>query len=336
MAPTTVWKATARPYATARTATPVASGSAAKAIVMPAMDATITGRKPRRSATQPPTGEQAAPRTGATPSTRPDRAGHHERRVRDVVDEQGQVLRRHLAADEDHAVDEEQPAHDRVGQDASDGGEGKVSRCFPSARPPAGPPSTPRPATAPRRSTGRPRRRRPRRWPRWSWSIMNSPRAGPAPKPSGLLAAKMPIARPRRCDGATSRIAAIITPLLPSWKPTRSIATTSCQGARLAATTTEDDRLHERAADDHRLAAVLVGPDAPERDQAAAPRGRRARPGCPRSARRRARSSQPRSACWAGTRRSGPLRSPSTNEANQYRASRERQSGAGLGFIRAA
>ena len=34
--------------------------------------------------------------------------------------------------------------------------------------------------------------------PRWRWSIMNAPRAGPAPKPKGLLAAKSPIARPKR------------------------------------------------------------------------------------------------------------------------------------------
>ncbi len=66
---------------------------------------------------------------------------------------------------------------------------------------------------------------------------MKVPSVGPAPKPSGLLAAKMPIARPSLRRGVTSRMAAIITPVLPSWNPTRSIAATSCQSDWLAATT---------------------------------------------------------------------------------------------------
>ena len=66
--------------------------------------------------------------------------------------------------------------------------------------------------------------------------IMTAPIAGPSPNPSGLLEAKMPIANPSLGRGVTSRIAAIMTPELPSWKPTSTMLTASCHGAPLAAT----------------------------------------------------------------------------------------------------
>jgi len=67
--------------------------------------------------------------------------------------------------------------------------------------------------------------------------------------------------------GAESRIPPSITPVLPSWNPMRSSTIATCQGSRAKGHAGEDDHLDERAPDDHRLAAVAIRPDAPERDE---------------------------------------------------------------------
>ena len=77
----------------------------------------------------------------------------------------------------------------------------------------------------------------------------------------------MAIARPRTGRGVTSRIPASMTPVLPSWRPIRSIDGATCHGSRLERHRAEHDGLDERAPDDDGLAAVLVGPDAPQRHQ---------------------------------------------------------------------
>ena len=77
------------------------------------------------------------------------------------------------------------------------------------------------------KTTGRP-------W--WRPSTIRPPRTGPIAIPTGPLAPNRAIAVPIRRRGAESRIAASITPVLPSWKPTRSIDPASCQGSRLRAT----------------------------------------------------------------------------------------------------
>ena len=60
---------------------------------------------------------------------------------------------------------------------------------------------------------------------------------------------------------------ASMTPVLPSWKPMSSTLRATCHGSLARAIADEDDGLDERAPDDDRLAAVLVGPHAPERHE---------------------------------------------------------------------
>ncbi len=67
-------------------------------------------------------------------------------------------------------------------------------------------------------------------------SMSTPARAGPTAKPIGPDAPKTAMVTPRRRSGVTSRIPASITPVLPSWKPIRSIETASCHGSRESAT----------------------------------------------------------------------------------------------------
>ncbi len=67
-------------------------------------------------------------------------------------------------------------------------------------------------------------------------STIRPPRTGPIAIPIGPAAPNRAIAVPSRGRGVESRIAASITPVLPSWKPTRSIEPASCHGSRLRAT----------------------------------------------------------------------------------------------------
>ncbi len=67
-------------------------------------------------------------------------------------------------------------------------------------------------------------------------STIRPPRTGPIAMPIGPLAPNKAIAVPSRGRGVASRIAASITPVLPSWKPTRSREPASCHGSRLRAT----------------------------------------------------------------------------------------------------
>ncbi len=60
---------------------------------------------------------------------------------------------------------------------------------------------------------------------------------------------------------------ASITPVFPSWKPISSMLNASCHGSRRQRDAGEDDRLDQRAPDDDRLPAVLVGPHAPQRHE---------------------------------------------------------------------
>ena len=65
----------------------------------------------------------------------------------------------------------------------------------------------------------------------------------------------------------TSRMPASITPVLPSWNPMSSIDERELPRLARQRHAGEDDRLDERAPDDDDLAAVLVGPGAPQRDE---------------------------------------------------------------------
>ena len=65
---------------------------------------------------------------------------------------------------------------------------------------------------------------------------MIAPIPGPTAIPTGEVAPKSAIAVPRRRRGVTSRIAASITPVLPSWNPTSRRLSPSCHGVRLSAT----------------------------------------------------------------------------------------------------
>ena len=56
-------------------------------------------------------------------------------------------------------------------------------------------------------------------------------------------------------------------PVLPSWNPMSSIARRDLPRLAGEGHAGEDDRLDQRAPDDDDLAAVLVGPGAPQRDE---------------------------------------------------------------------
>jgi len=73
-----------------------------------------------------------------------------------------------------------------------------------------------------------------RDWP--NPSTMMPPRTGPTAKPIGPLAPKKAMIVPRRARGTTSRMAASMTPVLPSCSPMRSRLNASCHGSRLSAT----------------------------------------------------------------------------------------------------
>ena len=91
--------------------------------------------------------------------------------------------------------------------------------------------------------------------------------AGPTAKPTGPDAPKIAIVVPRRARGVTSRIPASMIPVLPSWNADeqhreRDLPRLAGQGHA-----GKHDRLDERAPDDDHLAAVLVGPRPPQRDE---------------------------------------------------------------------
>ncbi len=102
--------------------------------------------------------------------------------------------------------------------------------------------------------------------PQPSESTTIAPRTGPMAKPIGPALPNQARATPIRPVGAESRIAPSMTPALPSWRPTRSMLRARCRLARQG-DADEDGRLDEGAPDDDDLAAVLVGPDAPQRDE---------------------------------------------------------------------
>jgi hypothetical protein len=65
---------------------------------------------------------------------------------------------------------------------------------------------------------------------------MIPPTIGPSANPMPLAAPNMPTAKPSRARGLASRMAASMTPELPSWSPTRSIAIANCHGSCARAT----------------------------------------------------------------------------------------------------
>ena len=71
---------------------------------------------------------------------------------------------------------------------------------------------------------------------RWSPSIINPPSTGPRAKPSGPVAPNSPVTVPTRSRGVTSRSAASITPVFPSWSPTSRRLAASCHGSWAIAT----------------------------------------------------------------------------------------------------
>ena len=98
-------------------------------------------------------------------------------------------------------------------------------------------------------------------------SIRRPARAGPTANPIGPDAPKIAIVVPSRRIGVTSRMPASMTPVFPSWNPMRSMLRASCHGSRRQRHAGEHHRLDERAAHDDGLAAVLVGPHAPQRHE---------------------------------------------------------------------
>ena len=67
-------------------------------------------------------------------------------------------------------------------------------------------------------------------------STICPPTNGPMAKPTGPMAPKTALTVPIRPRGATSRRAASMTPVLPSWRPVSSSAAASCQGSAASAT----------------------------------------------------------------------------------------------------
>ena len=98
-------------------------------------------------------------------------------------------------------------------------------------------------------------------------SIRIPARTGPAANPIGPEAPKMAIVVPSRAFGVTSRIPASITPVLPELEPDQQHRQRELPRLARQGDAGEDDRLHEGAADDHHLAAVLVGPGTPQRHE---------------------------------------------------------------------
>ena len=65
---------------------------------------------------------------------------------------------------------------------------------------------------------------------------MNAPSTGPNAIPRGPVAPNRPVTVPTRARGVTSRRAASITPVFPSWSPTSRRLAASCHGSRARAT----------------------------------------------------------------------------------------------------
>ena len=85
--------------------------------------------------------------------------------------------------------------------------------------------------------------------------------------PTGPLAPNRAIAVPRRRRESASRMAARITPVLPSWKPTSRKHIGQLPGLVAEGDAGKHDRLDQGTPDDHHLAAVLVRPHAPQRHE---------------------------------------------------------------------
>ena len=72
--------------------------------------------------------------------------------------------------------------------------------------------------------------------PQCSPSTITPPSAGPTAKPIGPLTPKSASAVPSRTRGVESLMAPSMIPVLPSWKPMRSMLPASCHGSRDRAT----------------------------------------------------------------------------------------------------
>ena len=98
-------------------------------------------------------------------------------------------------------------------------------------------------------------------------SIRMPASAGPIANPTAPDAPKSAIAVPSRRRGVTSRMPASMIPVLPELEPDQQHRNGELPRLAREGDGHEDDRLDQRAPDDHDLAAVLVGPGAPERDE---------------------------------------------------------------------
>ena len=183
----------------------------------------------------------------------------------DLVDEQGHVRRRHLAADEHRAVHDEEPAHDRVRHDTANGSE-----------------SEPNGATG-RNLLGtdllRTERQQDRHAHRESRGQGEDGGAGGMKAVDHDSSESRSGAKPEHAAGGedTERQAQPATrrdvtdgghhhAAVAELEPHQQHSNHELPGRPAGRDYSKHDRLNKSATDDHGLAAVLVGPHAPQRD----------------------------------------------------------------------
>ena len=217
----------------------------------------------RRSARPPPRRAPPAPMTNpiadASPCRRPD----------DPLDDQRLVRPRHLVREERHEVDREDPdgspdrrddaAHgpERQRQDAALRHDRRPDLARPERRRARGRRSTARAETRNTADSDQPR----------PSTRTSPPRNGPIANPIGPAAPKIAIVVPIRRLGTTSRMRRQHDPGVAELEPDQQQAQRELPRLPRQGDAGEHDRLDEAAPDDDRLARVLVGPDAPQRDE---------------------------------------------------------------------
>ena len=186
----------------------------------------------------------------------------------DRLDDQRQVRPAHLVGEERHAEDREDPPDGRVAEDAPQRAEREREDAARRDDRRAGPRVEPKPDERRRsRSTARPTPRRSRAATSRARSMRTPPRTGPTANPIGPDAPKTAMTVPIRRRGTTSRIAAEHDAGVAELEADQQQAHRQLPRLARQGDAGEHDRLDEAAPDDDGLAAVLVGPDAPQRDE---------------------------------------------------------------------
>ena len=224
-------------------------------------------RNPNRSPSQPPSGAMRPPTSAAVPMTRPIAEARPVSRPRHALDHDWQVGPAHLVGEERDAEDQEDPSDGRIAQDAR----GSAPKASVSTRPSgttAGRTSrepnvtssaVPTESAADSQNTIGSDQPKP--------SMRTPARAGPDAIPTAVDDPKMPITVPesssrRDLADAGEHHAGVAELEADQEHAQRELPRFARQGDP-----GEDDRLDQRAPDDDRLPAVLVGPDAPQRHE---------------------------------------------------------------------